>query len=113
MMDAVSKLSEAQSQTERMMIDMEQRHIEFEQCQMERDAQERKEEQMFQLQVMQLMMAQRGQFLEVPSHTGYSMDSHHPHTFFNPQPVMINFFQNCTHINDNNCHVNTDLYCQL
>ena len=86
MMDAVSKLFDAQSQTERMMIDMEQRRIEFEQRQMERDAQERKEERMFQLQMMQLMMAQRGQFLGVPSHRGFSMDSHHPNTFFNPQP---------------------------
>ena len=59
MMDAVSKLFDAQSQTERMMIDMEQRRIKFEQRQMERDAQERKEERMFQLQMMQLMMAQR------------------------------------------------------
>ena len=75
----ISKLFEAQSQTERMMIDMEQRRIEFEQRQMERDAQERKKECMFQLQMMQLIMAQRGQFLGVPSHSGFSMDSHHPH----------------------------------
>ena len=86
MVNAVSKLFDAQSQTDRMMIDMEQRHIEFEQLQMERDAQERKEERMFQLQMMQLTMAQRGQFLGVPSHSEFSMDSHHPNTFFNPQP---------------------------
>ena len=49
MIDAVSKLFEAQSQTERMMMDLEQLRIEFEQCQTERDAQERKEERMFQL----------------------------------------------------------------
>ena len=84
MMDADSKLFDAQSQTERMMIGMEQRCMEFEERQMERDAQERKEERMFQLQMMQLMMAVfRGC---QPSHSEFSMDSHYPHTLINPQP---------------------------
>ena len=64
MIDAVSKLFEAQSQTERMMMDLEQLRIEFEQCQLDGEGCSRGKggTHVSVIQMMQLMMAQRGQF---------------------------------------------------
>ena len=56
LVDLLEKAVSAQSKSEEMVIELEEKRMKMEERQMEREAQQRKEERKFQMQTMRLMM---------------------------------------------------------
>ena len=61
--ELITKLTDVQQSSDRLMIELEEKRLKLEEKQMEREAQLRREERDFQLQMMRMMM---GQFWGAP-----------------------------------------------
>ena len=56
--ELINKFIEVQQNSDRLMIELEEKRLKFEERQMEKEAQQRREEREFQLRMMQMMMGQ-------------------------------------------------------
>ena len=78
--ELIDKLVEAQQSSDRCMIELEEKRLKFEERQMDKEAQQRREEREFQLRMMQMMIPPPGMHADPPSSASFAFGTVHEST---------------------------------